>query len=85
MIKLTTEARSPLRFYSVFSVPPWLTIFGVFQLPNVYDTPKIQKPAISGQLIQQRLGLDQIDGIKTLGKPAVNVGQHPPGFFLLPL
>jgi hypothetical protein len=40
---------------------------------------------VSGQFLQQRLRFLQIFCIKPFGEPAVDLGQHLPGFVLLAL
>ena len=38
---------------------------------------------ISGECIEQRLGVSQIRGVKPLGEPVVDLGQQPSGFVKL--
>jgi hypothetical protein len=34
----------------------------------------------TGQVVEQRLGVDEVGGVEALGEPVVDVGEHRAGF-----
>jgi hypothetical protein len=50
--------------------------FGQNFLPDVLSVPHLEQRMLIAQLVQQRLGVFQIRGIETFGKPVVDLWEH---------